>query len=223
MSRYGYVYHICRVSDKYNFKKGYIGVSRNPIKRWSNGYQENPHLQNAFSCYDDIVKYVFYFGTMKECLNRELRLRPKMNMGWNIAKGGGLPPRPPKGVWLGGRRKVWIVSDEARFNMSLAQSRRSDDLSQRMKGSKNPNYGKYGKNRIGFKGWYVTPLGKFDTREKAARAHGVSTMVITRRCVTENKKVLKRCRWVSLDDVGKTWYDIGYSFINLNEIGEKDA
>lgn len=48
-----------------------------------------------------------------------------------------------------------------------------------------------------------------DNREKAARAHGVSTMVITRRCVTENKKVLKRCRWVSLDDVGKTWYDLG--------------
>lgn len=143
-------------------------------------------------------------------------------MGWNIAKGGGLPPRPPKGVWTGGRRKEWIVSERAKFNMSLAQSRRSNELSQRMLGGKNPNYGKSGENRIGFKGWYVTPLGKFDNREKAARAHGVSTMVITRRCVTENKKVLKRCRWVSLDDVGKTWYDLGYSFINLNEVGEND-
>lgn len=143
-------------------------------------------------------------------------------MGWNIARGGGLPPRPPKGIWNGGRRKEWVVSERAKFNMSLAQSRRYNELSQRMLGDKNPNYGKSGESRIGFKGWYVTPLGRFDNRKEAARMHGVSTMVITRRCVTENRKVLKRSRWISLEDIGKTWYDLGYGFINLNKVGEKD-
>lgn len=90
MAKFCYMYHICKPEDKYDFTKGYIGISTKPSKRWRSGYKQNPHLKSAFKKHDTI-KYVFLFGTEKECLHKERILRPHKNMGWNIAAGGGKP------------------------------------------------------------------------------------------------------------------------------------
>lgn len=214
MGRFCYVYHICREVDKFDFSKGYIGISKKPSKRWGSGYRENPHLKNAFKNYNDIIKYVFYFGTVNECLHFESKLRPSENIGWNIAKGGGKPPEPKKGVWTGGKRKDYTSSEETRIKQSKAQQKLKQFNSDRMKGSNNPMFNVTGKDRPNFKGFYKIPIGIFEKREDAAKALGVSTMVITRRCVTDNQRPLKKCRWVKDEEVGKTWNELGYSFID---------
>jgi hypothetical protein len=51
-----------------------------------------------------------------------------------------------------------------------------------MNGDSNPNFGKTGQNASRFIGWYVTPLGRFERPEDAAKAHGCDKMTIYRRC-----------------------------------------
>ena len=52
----------------------------------------------------------------------------------------------------------------------------------RMPGSDNPNFGKFGVEAPNFVGWYITPLGKFDRPEDAAKAHNCFKTTIIRRC-----------------------------------------
>lgn len=51
-----------------------------------------------------------------------------------------------------------------------------------MFGSDNPNKGKFGEKASNFIGWYITPLGKFDRPEDAAKVHGCALTTIARRC-----------------------------------------
>lgn len=46
----------------------------------------------------------------------------------------------------------------------------------------NPNFGKFGESAPCFKGWYITPLGRFERPEDAAKAHGCDKTTISRRC-----------------------------------------
>lgn len=90
-----FVYHICREQDKYDFSKGYIGVSNNPIYRWwrHEVYEKgNPHLKRAYSKYSDIIKYLIVQSSRPYCLELEKGLRPNKGIGWNIELGGGDPP-----------------------------------------------------------------------------------------------------------------------------------
>jgi hypothetical protein len=45
-----------------------------------------------------------------------------------------------------------------------------------------PELRKFGEKAPNFKGWYITPLGKFDRPEDAAKAHGCDKTTISRRC-----------------------------------------
>lgn len=91
------LYHICRQSDKFDFTKGYIGVSKSVIKRFEEHKKgTNMHLKYALEKYNDIIMYVISKGTQEEVLSQELLLRPEDDIGWNIVKGGGYPPRTKK-------------------------------------------------------------------------------------------------------------------------------
>ena len=57
-----------------------------------------------------------------------------------------------------------------------------------MFGDENPNKGKFGVNAPRFIGWYITPLGRFERPEDAAKAHNCAMTTIARRC---------KGRWVS--------------------------
>jgi group I intron endonuclease len=118
------VYHIC-ISD--NLYGGYVGITKNLELRFSqhkwNRKQSNAHLRNALKKYGDKVKFLVIAQnvTLEVAKKIELLLRPWPNIGWNICRGGGIPPSP----------KGKIRSDEYRKNISAAK-----------RGDKNPMFGK---------------------------------------------------------------------------------
>ena len=107
--------------------KGYIGISKNPEARFIqhrwNRFKSNQHLHNAFIKYKDQIKMIILASDVTKevaCFIESL-LRPYENMGWNIAKGGSVPPSP----------KGKIRSAEHCKNISLAKQ-----------GDRNPMFGK---------------------------------------------------------------------------------
>jgi group I intron endonuclease len=91
------VYHIHREPS---LNSGYVGITMSIQQRWSqHGWKRkgsNKHLQSALKKYGNEIKYSIVaegldFETAKWI---ESILRPFPNTGWNIAKGGGVPPSP---------------------------------------------------------------------------------------------------------------------------------
>ena len=78
------------------FTQGYIGVSSQVEKRWEyhKKHGENNHLRNAIKLYgwDKLVKQVLLVSDLAYCLMIESQLRAEDKIGWNIVKGGGMPP-----------------------------------------------------------------------------------------------------------------------------------
>ena len=85
------------------FSQGYIGVSNNVKKRWydHNHKPANAHLKNAINKYgwDNLVKEIVLMADKAYCLMMEAQLRPKDQIGWNLVKGGGMPPIFTKTGW----------------------------------------------------------------------------------------------------------------------------
>jgi hypothetical protein len=84
--------------------QGYIGVSKDVKNRWRyhKKCKQNNHLVNAIALHgwDNLVKQIIIEADMDYCLGVETKLRPSDKIGWNIVKGGGLPPSTPwnKGI-----------------------------------------------------------------------------------------------------------------------------
>src|ERR1035438_7782775 len=79
-----------------SLQEGYIGVSNNPKRRLREHKRskQNPHLTRAFAKYkDNMTLTILLEGSDNYCLEIEEKLRPTNQMGWNIVKGGGKPPR----------------------------------------------------------------------------------------------------------------------------------
>lgn len=78
------------------FTQGYIGVSVNAKKRFNEHKirTQNQHLKNAINKYgwDTLVKEIILTADKAYCLMIELKLRAENSLGWNITKGGGMPP-----------------------------------------------------------------------------------------------------------------------------------
>jgi hypothetical protein len=98
--------------------EGYVGVSRDVSQRMcehrssaKKGAHENIHLARAFSKYDVVVD-VLYQGTVQDCLDREQKLRPARDIGWNIAVGGGNPPSTK------GRKRAYQITEKQRQALS---------------------------------------------------------------------------------------------------------
>jgi group I intron endonuclease len=100
------------------FHQGYIGVSKNVEKRWYDHktYTENAHLKNAITKYgwDNLVKEVVLIADDDYCLDIEAKLRPTDQLGWNIVKGGGMPPSS-----LG--KKFGPMSNETKAKVSASK------------------------------------------------------------------------------------------------------
>lgn len=75
--------------------QGYVGISSNFLKRIKTHLKnpKNKHLKNALKKYqNDIIFDIILEENKDFCLFLEEELRPEKNIGWNIAKGGGVPP-----------------------------------------------------------------------------------------------------------------------------------
>lgn len=138
---------------------GYIGITKNPELRFSqHGWRRkksNAHLRNALSKYKDQVKFVVLAEGLDfeaACLLEEM-LRPHENMGWNIARGGSIPPNP----------KGKARSAEYRANIAKAKS-----------GSKNPMFGK----KLEFSDQHRANLSKAMTGIKRIELQGKPRPVI---------------------------------------------
>lgn len=228
--RMAYVYHICRSKDKYDVSKGYIGVSIKPSVRMKTHRNkvrhQNPHLYNAMNKYDDTIIYALIYSTEKACYALEKSLRPRRNMGWNIAIGGSSPPSP-KGTsrCVGNlpfekRRKNYKASESTKKKISIAHLKIRKFHSDRMMGDKNPMYGVFGMMSPSFKGCYITPSACYFTLGYAAECEGISIPAIKRRCV--DGKIIKGCRWYPKEMFGKLWSDYGWYFIKKEDILKED-
>jgi hypothetical protein len=93
------VYHIVKKSDKYNLDEGYIGVTGNFEQRkkqhidgLSVGEHTNYKLQEYYDEFKDVLEVyaykTFLGGTIKDAYLLEEYLRPRPNIGLNIAVGG---------------------------------------------------------------------------------------------------------------------------------------
>ncbi len=116
-----YVYHLH--TKGMGLDEGYIGISCNPTSRWAEHRRrvENPHLANAIKKYDVVFSIISAHETVEEALWQELTLRPTDHLGWNLAKGGGLPPNS------GGWNKGKTTPDDVRLKQSEARVGRFSD------------------------------------------------------------------------------------------------
>ena len=86
------------------FSQGYIGVSKDVQNRWKyhKRCKQNAHLTNAIALYgwNNLIKQIVIEAEIDYCLDIERKIRPSDKIGWNIVKGGGLPPSVPwnKGI-----------------------------------------------------------------------------------------------------------------------------
>jgi group I intron endonuclease len=85
------------------FTQGYIGVSKCVEKRWYDHKNKtgNLHLARAIKKYgwDNLIKEVIVIADKSYCLMLELKLRAEDAVGWNIVKGGGMPPSTIRTGW----------------------------------------------------------------------------------------------------------------------------
>lgn len=86
--------------------------------------------------------------------------------------------------------------------------------------------GKYkGKNSSNFKGYWVTPFGRFESIECAADGSFCSKSIIFGRCLKRQNEVITcnhilRSKNLNINDVGKTWKESGWGF---DPIDKKDG
>jgi group I intron endonuclease len=150
------VYHI-GISPELN--TGYIGITKNTVERFSqHGWKRkksNRHLQFAFKKYgDQVFKRVLLSNLDKELAELcEEMLRPEPEIGWNIVKGGGVPPSP----------KGKVRSAEHCANIAKAKT-----------GNKNPMFGK----KIIFSETHRARLSEASKNRKNTKLIGVKRKVV---------------------------------------------
>lgn len=74
----------------------------------------------------------------------------------------------------------------------------------------NPSRGKFGKNSLKFKGWWITPFGKFASVYEAEKITGLGKSTIQRRC--SNPDYINNAPRLGLENMGKSWRELGYWF-----------
>lgn len=90
------VYWIHKKEQTNILAEGYVGITTDLDTRINFHKKRNKNfkLRNAINKYKDeiIVDVVYEFQTEEEALQKEIELRPKPFIGWNLAEGGGKPP-----------------------------------------------------------------------------------------------------------------------------------
>lgn len=112
-----FVYHIHL--EGMQLDQGYVGISINPLERWAahSHRKENPILSASLKKHGQQIKHTILSAhdTVEEALWQEYTLRPFDKIGWNLVKGGGMPPA------MGGWNKGRETSQETRNKQSAAR------------------------------------------------------------------------------------------------------
>jgi hypothetical protein len=109
------------------FLQGYVGITNNTSRRFKEHLTKtkNAHLKNAINKYglDNIIKEVIIVADKAYCLMIESLLRNNDSIGWNLIKGGGIPPSAKGNKYrlgIPGWSKGLKLSDSHRENLSVS-------------------------------------------------------------------------------------------------------
>lgn len=120
------VYWIAHKNHTDIFTQGYIGITYRFERRMKehNWSRTNKHLNNAINKYgwDNLVKKVLLVSDKEYCIQMEKELRSEDKIGWNIVKGGGIPPVNRWNLGTKGLMTSWLkgkkLSEETKKKVS---------------------------------------------------------------------------------------------------------
>ena len=122
------------------FSQGYVGISANLKVRLNHHISQptNKHIKNAITKYgwNNLVKQVVLIADSDYCLDIEKKLRPTDFIGWNATVGGGMPPKPKKGMGKGRKvsqatkNKVSEAGKGRKFSMEAKEKMRQAAIAQ---------------------------------------------------------------------------------------------
>lgn len=130
-----YVYWIHLPEHTDIFTEGYVGITNNPKRRFNDHHKirdkrRQIHINNAIDKYgwDNLVKDIILMSTRRYCLEIERKLRPDIQVGWNIEKGGkysrsGVPMSEETREYNRQNMKRMHAEEPERFNLK-GQSKR---------------------------------------------------------------------------------------------------
>jgi group I intron endonuclease len=132
------VYWIHHPSHTDIFSQGYVGVSVNTDVRFRKHKRakQNAHLRNAVTKYgwDNLVKKTVLIADTDYCLDVETKLRSKDDIGWNIVKGGGMPPNAKGKTWICSKpawNKGLPLSEDTKQKISVVVTAQMKDPARR--------------------------------------------------------------------------------------------
>lgn len=143
--------------------EGYVGItSRDPKERFKEHASGvgNKLLHNKIKKKEVILTVLYENLTQEEALSIEENLRPDEGIGWNFAKGGGLPPSR-----LGKVAESLLLTGESRTDKQKIASSRHSDM---MKGKPSWNKGLTGFTQK-----------REDVEKRAAKLRGVPKEIVT--------------------------------------------
>lgn len=177
MNKEYYLYHF-RIKGNSNLDEGYVGVTSDTSKRRWKHYNEpvNGKVKTVLDGGEEMELVILVIGNKDYCLELERALRPHCDIGLNSKSGG-----------LSGS-----FSDETKSKMSGHKlgipTGRSGALSPHFgkRGCEALRYGTKGKLNPNFKGIWVTPFGRFESRGLAAESLGIPKATIYYGCITSS-------------------------------------
>lgn len=240
-------YYIGKHKISNNTFDGYYGSSEvvnNAIKKYGIKSFERVTLcefDNEEDCYlaeEHLIGDLW--KTDKKCYNKQPGGKGFSSGNGHYTQGNGFTKTHKENLKTA-RKKRAPHSEETKRKMSESRlgSKRTPDqrknMSKAQSGKNNPMYGKThseekkkeistklkekytGEKSSAFKGYYVTPFGKFPSvREAAEKIDMISRATIRKWCLNENMKVTKNMIGISkyLNDtmIGKTFKDLGFYF-----------
>jgi len=118
-----YLYWIHRGCHTNIKTEGYIGVTYNFEKRFRQhkinaNLDMRNHVINAIRKYDNLIYDILCMGSREYICELENNLRPKTNIGWNIAIGGKIPI-PPK---IDRSTRIQIAKKRISYSKQTAQN-----------------------------------------------------------------------------------------------------
>jgi hypothetical protein len=182
---------------------------------------------------DDIIQEVLHENlTQEEAEKIEREYRPKMRIGWNIMSGGNVPPSN-KGKKRHEHSTAMMGKNNPFYGKKHTEKTKKH-LSEKKTGSNNHFYGKKrkqhseimkekrGKEYPRFRGYFITPFGKFDSYLEASARLGVNPNSLYSYCIQKNNEKVKPISYSkssflkSFDCkenvVGKTYKELGFGF-----------
>jgi len=196
------LYWIRHQSHKDVTKEGYVGITnRDANVRFNEHKDSKSRVGNAIRKYEDdtVVEVIKENLTEVDAKYLEEWFRPKTKIGWNITKGGNLPPSnlgkkcPETSNRMRGENNIAKRSDvRIKISQNLrgkprysTRGRKRPDHSKKMKSLRGKSYPKY-------LGSFVTPWGVFDSSKDAIDACNTQINITTlyRWCKTNNEKVI---------------------------------